>query len=140
MRGGHPSLQSSPSSDQGGVHIDRQLRQAVVSTGLEYYNPNPWVRILCRANELESDGKISKALINSGAMISMLSRGYCDEHGYEMQPLDPLVPIEGSGRADVPYLGNVEVRMQIWGISSFDQDVLMLVSHTTTYYHRRVPL
>ena len=30
--------------------------------------------------------------------------------------------------------------MQISGISSFDQDVLMLVSHTTTHYHRRVPI
>ena len=30
--------------------------------------------------------------------------------------------------------------MCIPGISSFDQDVLMLVSHTTTCYHRRVPI
>ena len=44
-------------------------------------------------------------------MISMMSKGYCDEHGYEIQPLDWLVPIEGSGGADVPYLGYVEVRM-----------------------------
>ena len=44
-------------------------------------------------------------------MISMLSKGYCDEHGYEIQPLDRLVPIDGSGGADVPYLGYVEVRM-----------------------------
>ena len=42
--------------------------------------------------------------------------------------------------ADVPYLGYVEVRMHIPGISSFDQDVLMLISHTTTRYHRRVPI
>ena len=28
-----------------------------------------------------------------------------------IQPLDWLVPIEGSGGADVPYLGYVEVRM-----------------------------
>ena len=95
-----------------------------------------------RANEseIEIDGKISKALIDSGAMILMMSKGYCDEHGYEIQPLDWLVPIEGSGGADVPYLGYVEVRMQILGISSFDQDVLMLVSHTTTHYHKGVPL
>ena len=32
------------------------------------------------------------------------------------------------------------VRMQIPGISSFDQDVLMHVSHTTTHNHRRVPI
>ena len=31
-------------------------------------------------------------------------------------------------------------RMQIPGINSFDQDVLMLVSHTTTCYCKRVPI
>ena len=30
--------------------------------------------------------------------------------------------------------------MHIPGIISFDQDVLMLISHTTSHYHRRVPL
>ena len=110
--------------------------------GPEYYNPNPWVRILDRANEteIEIDGKVSKALIDSGAMILMMSKGYCDKHGYEIQPLDTLVPIEGSGIVDVPYLGYVEVRMQILGISSFEQDVVMLISHTTTCFHRRVAI
>ena len=85
-------------------------------------------------SEIEIDGKISKALIDSGAMILMMSKGYCDEQWYEIQPLDQLVPIEGSGGADVLYLGYVEVRMHILGINSFDQDVLMLISHTTTHY------
>ena len=95
-----------------------------------------------RANEteIEIDGKISKALIDIGPMISMMSKGYCDEHGYDIQPLDQLVPIEVSGEPDVPYLGYVEVKMHIPGISSFDQDVLMLISHTTTHCHRRVPI
>ena len=75
----------------------------------EYYNPNPWARILDRANETDAeiDGIISKALIDSGAMILMMSRGYCEEQGYGIQPLEHLVPIEGSGGADVPYLGYV---------------------------------
>ena len=30
--------------------------------------------------------------------------------------------------------------MCITGISSFDQDVLILISYTTTHYHRRVPV
>ena len=100
------------------------------------------VRILGRANESEIEiyGKISKALIDSGDMILIKSKGYCDEHGYEIQPLNWLVPIESSGGADVPYFGYVEVRMHSPGISSFDQDVLMLVSHTTSQYHRRVPI
>ena len=98
------------------------------------YNPNPWARILGRTNEtdVEIDGIISKASIDSGAMISIMSKDYCYEHGYEIQPLEHLVPIEGSGGVSVPYLGYVEVRMHIPGISSFDRDVLMLVSSTTT--------
>ena len=53
------TLQSFPIDDQGGMNINRQLKQAGASNGLEYYNPNPWVRILGRANEteIEIDGK-----------------------------------------------------------------------------------
>ena len=83
---------------------------------------------------------ISKALIDSGAMISMMSRGYCEEHGYEIQPLDHLLLIECSGGANIPYLGYVEVRIHILGIHSFDRDVLMLISYTNTHYHQRVPI
>ena len=99
-----------------------------------YYNPNPWARILGRANEtdVEIDGIISKALIDSGAMILMMTKDYCYEHRYQVQPLEHLVAIEGSGGTSVPYLGYVEVRMCIPGINSFDKDVLMLVSSTTT--------
>ena len=95
-----------------------------------------------RANEtdVEINGIISVALIDSGAMILMMSKDYCYEHGYEIQPLEHLVPIESSGGASVPYLGYVEERMCIPGISSFDKDVLMLVSSTTTQYHQRVPI
>ena len=107
----------------------------------EYYNPNPWARILGRANktDVEMDGIISKALIDSGAMTLMMHRGYCDEHVYEIQPLDHMVLIEGSGGADMTYLGYVEVRMHILGIHSFDRNVPMLVSHITSHYHHRVP-
>ena len=140
--GGNTTLQSAPSDDQGGININGELRQVGVLNGLEYYNPNPWARILGWANEteIEIDGIISKALIDSGAMISMMSKGHCEEQGYEIQPLHCVVPIEGSGGADVPYLGYVEVRMHIPWIHSFDQDVLMLVSHTTTHYHQRIPI
>ena len=109
--------------------------------GPDYHNPNPRVRLLGRANEyeIEIDGIINKALIDSGAMISMMRKEYFDEHGYEIQLLDQLAPIEGSRGADIPYFGYVKVKMQIPGINCFEQDVLMLVSHTTTHYHKRVP-
>ena len=75
------------------------MRAAGAQTDSSYYNPNPWARILGRANEtdVEIDGVISKALIDSGVMISMISKDYCYEQGYEIQLLKHLVPIEGSG-------------------------------------------
>ena len=132
MGGGNTDLQSSPNHNKGGININGQLKQAELVTGPDYYYPNPWVRILGRANEseIEIDGEISKALIDSGAIISMMSKEYYDKHEYDIHPLDQLVPIEGSGGVDVPYLGYIEVRMQIPGINSFDQDVLMLISYS----------
>ena len=79
--------------------------------GLEY-----WVEQMRLM--LKLIGIISKALIDSGAMILMMSKDYCYECGYEIQPLEHLVPIEGSGGAIVPYLGYIEVRMHIPRINS----------------------
>ena len=88
--GRNTNLQSSHSPVQGGISINKQIRKAGVFMGLDYHHPNPWVRLLERVNEseIEIDGIISKALIDSGAMISMMSKGYCDEHGYGIQSLD----------------------------------------------------
>ena len=141
-RGGNTNLQFPPSNNQGGVNINGELRSIGAQDDSDYYNPNPWARILGRANEtdVEIDGIISKALSDSGAMILMMSKDYCYEHGYKIQPLEHLVPIEGSGGASVPYLGYVGVRMHIPGINSFDRDILMFISSTTTQYHQRVPI
>ena len=79
--GGNTTFQPSPINDQGGIHINRELRAAGAQTDSDYYNPNCWARILGRANEtdVEIDRVISKALIDSGAMISMMSKDYCYE-------------------------------------------------------------
>ena len=113
---------------------------AGAQTDSNYYNPNPWARIMSRANEtdVEIDEVKSKSLINSGAMFSMMNKDYCHEQGYEIQLLENLVPMEGSRGGSVPYLGYVGVRMHIPGINSFDRDVLMLICPTTTKYHHRV--
>ena len=41
--------------------------------------------------------------------------------------LDTLLDIEGFGGNDVPYLGYVEARLQVKGISGMDEDSLFLV-------------
>ena len=88
MGGGNTDLHSSPNHNKGGININRQLRQAEVFKGPDYYNSNPWVRILGKANEseIEIDGVISKALIDNGA-ISMRSKEYCNEHEMRFNPL-----------------------------------------------------
>ena len=102
---GNTNLKSSPCNNQGGVHINRELRSTkhrVIPITIILIHG---AKILGRENEtdVEIDGIISKALIDSGAMILMMSKDYCYEHGYEIQPLEHLVPIEGSGGASVPY-------------------------------------
>ena len=61
--GGNTPLQSSPSDNKGGIHIHKELRVTGAQTDSDYYNPNPWGRILGRGNEadVEIDGVISKA-------------------------------------------------------------------------------
>ena len=97
--GGNPILQSSPSDNQGGIHIHQELRAAGAQTDPDYYNPNLWARILGRASEtdVEIDGVISKALVDSGVMILMMSKDYCHKRGYKIQLLENLVGIESSG-------------------------------------------
>ena len=120
QQGGNTTLQSSPSNDEGGIHINRELRVAGAQTDSDLTILIPGLGILGRANETDAeiDVVISKALIDSGAMISMMSKDFCYEQGYEIQSLENLVPIEGSG-------GPVFL---IW------------VSPTTTKYLQRVPI
>ena len=50
-----------------------------------------------------------------------------------------MLDIEGFGGNDVPYLGYVEARLQIKGISGMDEDSLFLVVPDSNYT-KRVPI
>ena len=75
-RGGNTTLQSPPSNDQRGVHINRDWEQQSPRLIIIILIPGP--RILGRANktEVEIDGVVSKVLIDSGVIISMMSKDY----------------------------------------------------------------
>ena len=80
-----------PSPRHEGVSVNKQqIRKAGVCMRPDYHNPNLLVRILGRVNEfeIEIDRKIGTALIDRGEMISMMSKEYCEEQGYEIQTLD----------------------------------------------------
>ena len=51
----------------------------------------------------------------------------------QIQPLGWLLELEGTGDSAIPYLGFVEVNLQILVIKNYNEDVLLLVIPTTTY-------
>ena len=53
--------------------------------------------------------------------------------------LGRLLELEGTGGSAIPYLGYVEVNLQILGVQDYNGDVMLLVILTTTY-SKKVPV
>ena len=73
------------------------------------------------------------ALIDSSAHVSSVSSQFCKELALEIPPLGQSLELEGTGGSAIPYLGFVEVNLQIPGIQCYNEDVLLVVIPTTTY-------
>ena len=68
-----------------------------------------------------------------GAKVSCISSGFCKLLTQEVHPLGRLLELEGTGDSAIPYLGYIEVNLQISGIKGYDEDILLLVILTMTY-------
>ena len=82
------------------------------------------------------DGHEVIALVDSGAQVSNISAQLCEDIGLEIQPFRQLLELEETGGAAIPYLGFVEVNLQIPGIQGYNEDVLLLAIPTTAYAKR----
>ena len=51
----------------------------------------------------------------------------------KVHPLDRLLELEGTRGSAIPYLGHVEVNLQIPSIRGYNEDILLLVIQTMTY-------
>ena len=71
-----------------------------------------------------------------GTGINHLVQDLCKELDLEIQPLGRLLELEGTGGAAIPYLGFVEVNLQIPGVRRYNEDVLLLAIPTTSYSKR----
>ena len=69
-------------------------------------------------------GQKVTALIDLGAQVSSISSGFCNLLALEVCPLGRLLELEGTGGSVIPYLGCVEINLQIAGIK-----VIMRMSH-----------
>ena len=82
------------------------------------------------------DGCEVAVLVDLGAQVSTISAQLCEELGLEIQPLGRLLELEGKWGAAIPYLGFVEVNLEILGIQRYNEDVLLLAIPTTAYAER----
>ena len=96
------------------------------------------VRLIGQANETQVKIENQKftALIDSGAQISQLTESLVKALGLKMKQLKELLPLDGAGGIDVPYLGYVEARLAFPEIRNFDEDCLFLVMSDHTYGDR----
>ena len=78
-----------------------------------YYNPDPLYRLIGPTNEteLKIEGVRMKALIDSGAQISAISKSMAKTLGLPIRKLETLLDVEG-GLLDQTY--------HIWGILNLD--------------------
>ena len=78
-------------------------------------------------------------LIILGAKVLSISSQFCEDLTLQIQPLGRLLELEGTGGSAIPYLGYIEVNLQIPGIKNYNENVLLLVIPTTTYT-QKVPV
>ena len=104
-------------------------------TPVLFLNPDPIAHLVGCSNEAPViiNGQEVTALIDLGAQVLSISVQFCKELTLQIQPLGQLLELEGTGCAAIPYLGFVEVTLQIPGIVTYNEDVLLLVIPTMTY-------
>ena len=72
-------------------------------------------------------------LIDSGAQVYNTTSGFCKQMVLKVHPLDRLPKLEGTSGATIPYLGYVEVYLQIPGIRGYNEDIMLSVKLTMAY-------
>ena len=66
---------------------------------LKFLNPDPWTRLIGRANEekIIVNGKAVTALLDTGSPVTHISFDYCQAMGIPLHPINQIVKIEGAG-------------------------------------------
>ena len=94
-----------------------------------YYNPDPLGRLVGEVNESKVivEGQETKALLDSGSQLLSISWSWVKKLILEPKQLQSILQIEGSGGLEVPYLGYLEVQLEIPEVRAFNHDVLLLI-------------
>ena len=65
----------------------------------KFLNPNPWARLIARANEekIKVNGHTVTALLDTASQVTHISLEYCQAMGIPINPIEQLVNIEELG-------------------------------------------
>ena len=92
-------------------------------------NPDPWARIVGSRNTaaIYINGVATTALFDTGAEIQLVSKQFCGDNEWEIQPIENLTECSTVNGEIFGYEGFVEVNVQIPG-RDFSEDHLFLVT------------
>ena len=120
--------------------VEKEMARSKPSS--KFLNPDPWARLIGRANEekIKVKGHTVTALLDTGSQITHISLEYCQAMGIPINPIDQLVNIEGAGGDAIKYVGFIEASLIFpMGTHVFKTEALLLVLPTTEY-QQRVPV
>ena len=77
----------------------RMASYNINSNTTKLLNPDPWTRLIGRANEekVAINGNTVTALLDTGSQVTHISHDYCQAMGIPINPIEKLVNIEGAG-------------------------------------------
>ena len=116
------------------MHINWQLRKKTFI--------DPLARLIGRANEEQIivNGHPVTALLDTGSQITHISEAFCQAKEIQINLLDQLVEIEGTGGDIIKYLGYIEATLTLpLGSQTFEIETLLLVLPSTDC-QKRVPV
>ena len=103
-------------------------------------NPDPWARIVASRNTaaIYMDGIATTALFDTGAEIQLVSKQFCEENDWEIQPIEKLTECSTMNGEVFGYESFVEVNVQIPG-RDFSEDHLFLVTSEISH-QKEIPV
>ena len=103
-----------------------------------FLNPDPIAHLVGHSNKAPGimDGQRVSVLIDLVSQVLSISSWFCEDLTLQIQPLGRLLELERTGGSTIPYLGYVEVNLQILEIKNYNEDVLLLVIPTMTYFKK----
>ena len=124
----------SPFTYNLNLKVKKEKRQS------NFTNPDPWARIVGSRNTaaIYMNGIATTALFDTGAEIQLVSKQFCEDNEWEIQPIEKLTECSTVSGEIFGYEGFVEVNVQIPG-RDFSKDHLFLVTSELSH-QKEIPI